>query len=170
MANTVMRNNNRRSGYSRQRMYVDGNTVRRAQALPKQQPYREPAARPARKPVSRNVQRNRERAQVMSRGFVLFLTLICAAILVTGVRFLQLKSEVTARTRTITSLESELNTLKADNDAYYSQVAASVDLDAIKKKAITELGMKFPSDEQVRYYETERGSYVRQYQDVPDAK
>ena len=68
------------------------------------------------------------------------------------------------------ALESDLSELKEDNDAYYSQVAASTDLDKIKKTAIERLGMKYPSDEQIMTYETKRGSYVRQYQDVPEAK
>ena len=68
------------------------------------------------------------------------------------------------------NLESELDQLKEDNDAYYSQVTSDVDISEIKKKAIGELGMKYPSEDQIQTYVTEGNSYVRQYQDVPDAK
>ena len=67
-------------------------------------------------------------------------------------------------------MESELNQLKEENDAYYSQVTSNVDLNEIKKKAIGSLGMKLPSDDQIMTYETEGRSYVRQFRDVPDAK
>ncbi|HIX60610.1 MAG TPA: hypothetical protein IAA45_13005 [Candidatus Blautia gallistercoris] len=164
------RTRNRRSANNRAGVYVDGNTVRRVQALPKGRPERKAKVRPARRKVSRKTQQNRAKAQGMNMGFVIFLTLICGAILFTGVRFLQMKSEITAKAKVVTNLETELSELKADNDAYYSQVTASVNLDAIKKKAITELGMKYPSEEQIEYYETQRSSYVRQYQDVPDAE
>ncbi len=142
--------------------YTDGNAARR---LPV--PARE-NKRSSHKRVSRKAQKNRERALDMSWGFLFFLAVVCVAILVTGVQFLQMKSEVTARTKIVANLEAELSSLKADNDAYYSQVMASVDLDAIKKKAIEKLGMKYPSDKQIMTYETERSSYVRQYQDVDD--
>lgn len=104
----------------------------------------------------------------MSWGFLFFLAVVCIAILVTGVQFLQMKSEVTAKTKAVANLEAELSSLKADNDAYYSQVMASVDLDDIKQKAIEKLGMKYPSDKQIMTYKTERSSYVRQYQDIDD--
>ncbi|MGI6069894.1 MAG: hypothetical protein ACOYBE_05655 [Blautia sp.] len=169
MANAV-RNANRRADNYHTRTYVDGNTVRRAQALPEPARRKQKPARPAPRKVSKSAQRNRKRAMVMSRGFVVFLTLVCAAILFTGVQFLQLKAEVTAKTKAVANLESELSELKADNDAYYSQVIASADLEAIKKRAITKLGMKYPTEDQTVSYETQRSSYVRQYQDVPDTK
>ena len=36
-----------------------------------------------------------------------------------------------------------------------------------RKKAIEELGMKFPTEDQIKYYTPGGSSYVRQYQDVP---
>lgn len=170
MANAV-RNPNRRVNNYHTRAYVEGNTVRHAQALPDKRPRRQPPApKPKPRKVSKTAQRNRAKAMGMSKGFVVFLTLICAAILFTGVRYLQLKAEITAKAKTVANLESELSELKADNDAYYSQVIASIDLDDIKKRAITKLGMKYPSEEQTVFYKTQRSSYVRQYQDVPDTK
>ncbi len=72
--------------------------------------------------------------------------------------------------KSVAALESELTQLKEENDAYYSQVMTSVDLNSIKKIAIGELGMKYPSEDQVITYKTQRSSYVRQYQDVPEAE
>lgn len=168
MANAV-RNANRRADNYHTRTYVDGNTVRRAQVL-REPARKQPIQQPRPRKVSRNAKMNRKRAMAMNRGFVVFLTLICIAVLFTGVQFLQMKAEVTAKTKTVANLEAELSALKADNDAYYSQVSASADLDAIKKRAISKLGMKYPTEEQMVSYETLRSSYVRQYQDVPDTK
>lgn len=142
--------------------YADGNAARRLPA-----PTRAKTHSTKRK-VSQKAQKNRERALGMSWGFLFFLAVVCIAILVTGVQFLQMKSEVTAKTKAVANLEAELSSLKADNDAYYSQVMASVDLDDIKQKAIEKLGMKYPSDKQIMTYKTERSSYVRQYQDIDD--
>lgn len=160
MANAVRANSGRNINSTRA-AYIDGNTVRSPKQLP--------AARPKKK-ISQSARKNRQRALGMSPGFVVFLALICAATLFACVHFLQMKAEITGKVKTVATLESELNQLKADNDAYYSQVTSSEDLNAIKAKAIHKLGMKYPSEDQIKTYETERSSYVRQYQDVPESK
>ena len=106
----------------------------------------------------------------MNWGFVVFLAVVCTAILFCSVNYLRYKSEITAKMRSVANLEEELAQLKEDNDAYYSQVTSNVDLNQIKKTAIGRLGMRYPSDDQTVSYSTSGNSYVRQYQDVPDSK
>ena len=165
------------------KVYVDGNTVRKLQEVPERHYYpQHPAVRKSKsakseqigqtrqKALSKEVRQNRERAMGIGKGYIVFLAAICVAVLFFCIHYLQLKSEITSSMKTVAALESELSDLKEDNDAYYSQVTSNVDLNTIKKIAIGRLGMKYPSDEQVMTYETEGNSYVRQYQDVPDAK
>ena len=104
----------------------------------------------------------------MSKGYVMFLAVMCVAVLFACVYFLKLKSELTEQKSQLTSEELKYSQLKAENDAYYSETISSVDLDAIRKKAIEELGMKFPTEDQIKYYTPGGSSYVRQYQDVPE--
>lgn len=174
-------------------MYVEGNTVRRIAEVPdrrrqpgRQQPGRRkqtdrnrrsvqaapaPAAVPKQKrQLSEAAQKNRQKATAMNWGFVVFLAVVCTAILFCSVNYLRYKSEITARMRSVANLEEELAQLKEDNDAYYSQVTSNVDLNQIKKTAIGRLGMRYPSDDQTVSYSTSGNSYVRQYQDVPDSK
>ena len=174
-------------------MYVEGNTVRRIAEVPdrrrqpgRQQPGRRkqtdrnrrsvqaapaPAAVPKQKrQLSEAAQKNRQKATAMNWGFVVFLAVVCTAILFCSVNYLRYKSEITAKMSTVASLEEELAQLKEDNDAYYSQVTSNVDLNQIKKTAIGRLGMRYPSDDQTVSYSTSGNSYVRQYQDVPDSK
>ena len=106
----------------------------------------------------------------MNKGFVVFLTAVSVAVLFTCINFLQVKSQITSSMKHVASLESELAQLKEDNDAYYSKVTSNVDIAQIKKKAMGELGMKYPSDDQVETYTTDGNSYVRQYQDLPESK
>ena len=95
-------------------------------------------------------------------------TMILSAILVAiTVGFLCLKERITEQRRNIASLETQVNDLKTDNDAYYNQVMASVDLEAIRDAAMNRLGMQYAGKSQIRYYDTEGSSYVRQYQEVP---
>ncbi len=167
-------------------VYVEGNAVRRLQEVPerRKKPPQADRARAVRKAeaarrtksanpnrqLSRQAQRNREKAQNMSKNFVIFLAVVSVAVLFFCVHYLQLKSEVTAQIKAVAALESELSELREDNDAYESQVTSNVDLNEIKKIAIGRLGMKFPSEDQKITYETSKSSYVRQYQDVPETK
>lgn len=166
-------------------MYVEGNTARRLQELPERRNYREqpPAKRSRRtqqqeirksavpgRQVSKEARKNREKALGMSPGFVMFLAVVSVAILFCCINYLQLKSEITGKMKNVATMEAELTQLREDNDAYYSQVTSNVDLRSVKKIAIGRLGMRYPSDDQTITYTTEGGSYVRQYQDIPDSK
>lgn len=144
---------NRSTGY-----YVDGNTVRRLDETPEQRE----------RELSAAARRNRNRNLQMNRSYVLFLTIMCVAAVFACVHFLKLKAELTAQKSALTARELEYSQLKADNDAYYSDIMASVDLDAVREKAIGELGMRFPTEDQIKYYTQNGSSYVRQYQDVPE--
>lgn len=164
-------------------MYVDGSAARRLQEVPAREYQRpaEPARKrtPSQKPVkhpqqshqlSKAARRNREKAMSMNRSFVVFLAVVSVAILFFSVNYLQLKSQITRQLKVVASLESELTDIREDNDAYESQVLSTADLNRIKKIAIGRLGMKYPSDEQKMTYTISKGSYVRQYQDIPDSK
>jgi cell division protein FtsL len=190
---TSGRNGSRtRSGQKRNSrgVYVEGSAVRKLQEDPRRRNYPpgripnrrnnddneinyliEPQPETVQRPkLSREAQKNREKAMSMNRAFVLFLAVICAAILFSCIHYFQLKSEITGAIKNVASLEAELAQLKEDNDAYYSQVTSNVDLSTIRKIAIGRLGMKNPDESQVITYETEGNSYVRQYQDIPNEK
>lgn len=174
---------NRTNARNARGMYVDGNAVRRLQEVPAR-PYQAPGAqtarrvrenmpeRPAAQPrqLSREAQRNREKAKSMGRGFVVFLAVVSVAVLFCCVNYLQLKSELTGKIKTVASLETELSQIKEDNNAYESQVTSDVDLNTIKKLAIGCLGMNYPKDDQKKTYTMPSNSYVRQYQEVPESK
>ena len=77
---------------------------------------------------------------------------------------------MTTQNETVMSLESKLSKLKADNDAYYNTVMASVNMDKVKEAALNRLGLQYADESQVRYYNIDQEGYVRQYSDVPDTK
>lgn len=156
---------NSRTDYYRTQMYVDGNTVRKTVAVPKR--VAQPQVR--QREVSRQAAKNRAKALQMSKSYVLFLALVSVATLFMCVRFIQLRSTVTAQLKSVASLETQLNRLTAENDALYNQTVNHVDLEHVKDVAINQLGMNYATEEQIVWYSpNETNSYVRQYQDVPD--
>ena len=65
--------------------------------------------------------------------------------------YIRLQSEITASVKHIAAMESTLNSLKVSNDEEYSRIESSVDLDEIRRIAITELGMTYPKANQCIY-------------------
>ncbi len=161
----AVRNNEQMNGYSRreerrraeEEQYVYGNAVR---AL---QPVR--VEKPAPK-LSHTARRNRDRAARMNPGWVLFLT---AAMVATGtalILYLRLQSDITNRVKNIAVLEAQYNSLKAENDDTESRIKGNIDLEEIKRKAMTELGMQYANESQIVSYEVDDDDYVRQYIDI----
>ncbi len=143
----------------------DGSAVRKAQAVP-----RTGKRSTAERTVSRTAIRNRRKALVMSRGYVFFLAVMCFATVLMCVHFLQLKEMITSQNTENAKLLSELTSLKSENDAMLENVTNNIDWDHIKDVAINELGMKYATQDDVVWYNTSGGTYVRQYQDVPSGE
>lgn len=153
--------------------YIDGNTVRREQAVPQREPAprREPVPGKSREQIERErerrlaAKRNREHAMSMGRGHIVFLTaatLVCC--IVCGL-FIYLQSNITTRMSSITSLETQLNSVKSDNASAENRLETVMTLDEIREKA-DELGMVYPSSDQIQYYSVESSDYMNQYGDV----
>ncbi|MGN0141934.1 MAG: hypothetical protein ACI4AD_06870 [Roseburia sp.] len=155
----------------RKRYYVDGNTVRRAEAAPDYRRQREERLNEEREAKERrrrrNLRRNQERALRMSRSYLVFLTM---AVMVFGAfagTYIKLQSDVTDRMNAISSLESQIADLKADNDEAYKRLNTSVDLESVKNTALNELGMCYARESQIVYYTVEDDDYMNQYGDIP---
>lgn len=166
MPNRTANHNNRNRAYQ-----VEGNTVRRMEAMPdyrqerrdRQQREREEELRKRRRAAARN----QEKALRMSKSYVVFLTMAVTAFGVFCGAYIKLQSDVTARMKTIASLESQITDLKADNDEAYKRINTAVDLDAIKETAINDLGMFYATEDQIVYYSVDKTDYMNQYNEIP---
>ena len=94
-------------------MYVYGNTVRKSEASPRRREEIEPEQ--PKRVASRQVRKNRKKALHMSAGYVLFLAAAAVVGLVVCIGFLQLRSEISGRSKNITALQQELSSLKEEN-------------------------------------------------------
>lgn len=166
----------RRAGYSkrdynyRRDPYIDGNTVRQPERIYTAEPRRrreEERQEELQPSVSRSTKKNRERALQIDFKYVLFLFVAAAATVFACVNFLKLQAASTAHLRTISSLESQISELKAENDAAYDAAVSSVDLERVKEIATEELGMVYADQGQIITYDSQDGDYVRQYSEVP---
>ena len=92
------------------------------------------------------------------------------ALLITGailIQYIQLQADITNTVTNISKLESQLNDLRLANNEEYSRITSSMDLEEIKRIAITELGMVYASEGQIITYSNEGSDYVEQVADIP---
>lgn len=151
---------NRRSyrGEYRRDEYVYGNVARALEPVK--------LDKPAPRQTSDSARRSKAKTAKMNIGWILFLTV---AILVSGgvcIQYLRMQSEMTSQIRTISELEITLNNLRAENDDTESRIKGAIDLEVIKSKAMTELGMQYAREDQIVSYRSNDDDYVRQYIDV----
>jgi len=148
-----------------EQLYVHGNTVRHAEALPLER--EEERVTPQK--VSKQRLRNRRKAMHMNMGYVLFLAVAASVGLLVCVQFLQLREEVKQRSRNITSMQKELSDLHEKNTTRYNAIMDSVNLEEIKTRAINDLGMVYAGEGQIIEYESPTNDYVKQHEAIPES-
>ena len=116
---------------------------------------------------SHSARRNREKAQKMNFGTILLLSTAVVIAAVVLLSYLGLQAKVTAGINNVSKLESELYTLKQENDEYETRIKGSIDLSEIKRIAITELGMNYAQDGQIITVEAGSDDYVRKFTNIP---
>ncbi len=142
----------------RENVYIDGNTVRKEMVdLPVQQPFSE-----HKRQINQRMAAD-HRAYGMSPVFALGIVVAVVIILVLCVDYVQLQTDIRVRLNNINSMEDELASLISENKVLENQVSSYIDLDYVYDVATTELGMRYPSNGQIVYYEGTDSEYVRQY-------
>lgn len=144
--------NRRNSGRNE---YVYGNTARALRPIDEN-------VRTPRK-VNSKSRRRADKDNGMNLGFMVFLVIAMAITGVVCIRYIRLQSDVTAYVDKISSMEIELEELRAENDDYESRIKGTVGLEEIKSRAMNDLGMTYARDEQIVVYESDGTDYVRQY-------
>ena len=151
--------------------YVDGNVVRKLEAQElyeldqTQEEYELDLERRKRR---EKALRRREKVQNMDLFSLITLTIAIVVTATVLVRYLKVQSQVTAITKEIANLESQIITLKEENRIATESITSNIDLDYIYNKATKKLGMVHPDKEQVITYESTKGDSVKQYGDIPD--
>lgn len=145
-------------GTSRKNTYVNGSAAR------KEEIFRQVEA--PRKQLSHTTRKNRERARHMNLAYVLFLTMAMALTGCVLIGYIWIQSEITTSVKRISSLESQVNNLKLENDEALGRIESSINLEEIRRIAITELGMTYAQEGQIVEIPDGGSDYVRQYADI----
>ena len=138
---------------------IEGNTVRSVSTAPQ---IRERELRRT------QVEAVRERSLSMNLRYVLFLTVAAVAVVTICVYFLKLQATSTQLQKRTVSLQTKLKDLKMENDIVYNEILSGVDLEYVRDKAVKELGMNYPAQSQIVYYNAASSDYVKQFEEIPE--
>ena len=116
-----------------------------------------------RKETARSVARNLEKTRRLNPRKVLIYSLFLVLFAMVCAGYISAQSEAYRRSGNIASLQSQIETLKSDNDVREKRIAAGINFIEIKKAASEELGMVYPSEDQVVYYTIGNSDYMLQY-------
>ena len=160
----AVRNSRRRAtvyGRSNNSIYIDGNTVRRVEP------------RFGEKKVTHTRERSGIRGEILqmpqiSFGYYLFFLAALAVTAFVCLWYVRIHSDITASQKRVVALENTLSSMKQANDEEYERIAGSIDMEEIKKIAMTDLRMKYPEEDQVVHITVEEDDYVRQYGKIPE--
>lgn len=138
-------------------------------AAPERAPQREETPRRTVRRIDTSGNARRIRATSFNWSYVLFIMMTVALLLFGCIGILSSQSDITSGRRQIVKAEEELQRLRAENNSKEIFLQKSVDLNEVYRIATEELGMVYPSADQVIYYERSDGGYVRQYEDIPNS-
>ena len=140
--------------------YVSGNVVRKETVVTPKQVQKQ-------KEVSQRVRTNRSKAMHMNKGYVTFLAVAAMVTLFACVQYLQLQSDITSRSKHITSLQQELSAAKEANTTKYNAIMNTMNLEEIRDIAMNEFGMVYADEDQIVKYQSPTGKTVTQYATIP---
>ncbi len=158
-----MERNSRKNEYM---YYTDGNTVRKVArpvttAVPQ---YTEPEKR---QNTHKRTYKKPNEGLTINLPYVMFLLVAACAVVISCMQYINLNSEISKVTDSIALMESNIDTLKAQNDAIEYEIDSSIDMDTILKTATEELGMVQVDKDSIRFYTSTEGEYMKQFSDVP---
>ncbi len=159
----------RKSGNSHKTAYINDNLARKQAAYVETSPKKkeEVTQQPERR-TSSNTQNDKNRGLSSSFGFAFTLVMAGAMVVIFMVlaRYISLNVSMTQKSKQIASLRKELSNLTIENDNMEMSINSSIDYDYIYNVATQELGMVYPSQNQIVNYDSEDSEYVEQYKDV----
>lgn len=116
----------------------------------------------------KNKKKQENKAKSILKRTLIFLelALVLAISVSIAIDFLSIKAKNTQAREEIVRLESQLNSLKEENNDNLTKIKSSINLEEIKQRALG-LGMTYSKENQIIYFEEIEDDYVRQVRPIP---
>lgn len=160
------RSNNRASANAY--YYTEGTAVRVLE--PEYEPQYRQRAHKAYKKQAKYMEAKRSACVSLNLPLTLLLVAAVAVSVFVGYRYLCLKSSLDMHMDSIKSMESQLDTLRTENDALEKSIDTSVNLNEVYNIATTKLGMVRVDQSNIIQYDKTESEYVKQYEDIPSGQ
>lgn len=153
--------------------YVEGSAARKLQIV---QPLPEIEKKRRQEEEQERQKRQEEQQQRINRAnhrnflYTAVVIGIVAVIFLICWQYLTLQSEVKTNAAEVARMTAQLQELTAQNDETQIKIQAGINYDSIYDIATQELGMMHPKKSQVITYNPGISEYVKQYQEIPEAK
>lgn len=163
-----------RSGYrnysaTERHTYVDGNTVRRIDTLPRrseEERRREEERRE--RLIRRRILEQPVHMPWVDGVSVVFVAAAIAVTLYICFTYIQAQNQVYEQKNQVVQMEYSIASQKESNDDTYQEILNSVDLSEVYDKATGKLGMVQAQDKQIHKYQSKKSDTVKQYGKIPD--
>ncbi|MCR5691838.1 MAG: hypothetical protein K6G62_06420 [Eubacterium sp.] len=131
------------------------------------------AAQPLRRrqeEIRREQQRQRRAVpkKKIDKVSVILTIITFAAVMFVGMFYIRLQFQSTYLSESVVNLQSEVTNLEKDNAVAEMELDSKLNLQEIYNKAVKELGMTQPKDNQVFTYESKKSTQVRQYSPITE--
>lgn len=121
---------------------------------------------------AKNVKENERAVTRLNYGIDLFsavvLSLALACILYFGLQYLTLNSKIAEANKSVNALGKTYTSMQNRNDEAYRAVEDTVSIEQVYVTAVKDLGMVYPSEDQIVNYKYVEEGYVRQYHTLPE--
>lgn len=154
----------RRNKNSYKTAYINDNLARKQAAYAEAAPKRKETV--VNKPEHGQAQKVKGLSSSFGFAFTLVMAGAMAVIFIVLAKYISLNVAMTQKSRQISNLRKELSNLTIENDNMEMSINSSIDYDYIYDVATKELGMVYPSQNQIVNYDSEDSEYVVQYKDV----
>ncbi len=142
--------------------YMEGNTVRKLNAVPERREEQYEVASPRRQ----DHRKTKTLSGINMASFFVLAVAIFATVFVC-IDYVKVQSDINHMNNKIKAGQQELITLKKNNDAKSELLNKEYDLEHIYYTAVEKFGMVYPNDNKVITYKSSDDDYVRQYEAIP---
>lgn len=150
--------------------YVDGNTVRRIDTLPRRNEEERRQEEERRKRlIRRRIMGQPVHMPGVDMASFAFLAIAIAVTLYVCFTYIQTQNQVYEQKNQMVKMEYSIASQKENNDDTYHNILDSVDLSEVYSKATGDLGMVQAQDDQIHTYQSKKSDTVKQYGEIPNA-
>lgn len=148
--------------------YTEGTAARVLE--PAYEPVHKRKSQKAAKKQAKYMEAKRIACVSLNLPLTLLLVAAVAISVVVGYKYLCLKSSLDVHMNNIKTMESQLDTMRTENDALEKSIDTSVDLNEVYNIATTKLGMVRVDQNNIIQYDKTESEYVKQYEDIPSGQ